>query len=140
MFAKLDGPVKPRTVLSHPRLRLVLIAAIGLVVILVTALTAALVPRGKDHDDDAPDPVQTSSAQPALAQITISLPSGRPEIVASLDPALTSFSIEQDGWTDWAGIDAPNTFWSNAMDNLRQLTGVPPWIRIGANTEGWCAE
>jgi hypothetical protein len=27
-------------------------------------------------------------------------------------------------------------FWLNAMDNLRALTGEPPWIRVGANSEG----
>ena len=58
-----------------------------------------------------------------------------PEGAVTLDPALLSFSIEQDRWTDWAGLDAPNTFLLNALDNLKQRTGQLPWIRIGADSE-----
>ncbi|KAF7970112.1 hypothetical protein HWV62_24994 [Athelia sp. TMB] len=53
----------------------------------------------------------------------------------TLSPSLVSFSIEQDRWPEWAGETARNTFFYNALENLRQKTGEPPWIRIGADSE-----
>ncbi|TDL25597.1 glycoside hydrolase family 79 protein, partial [Rickenella mellea] len=52
-----------------------------------------------------------------------------------MNPSLVSFSIEQDRWTDWVGTTSSNTFFFNTLDNLRRLTGQPPGIRIGANSE-----
>ena len=49
--------------------------------------------------------------------------------------SLISFSIEQDRWTDWVGTTERNDFFFNTLDNLNQLTGIPPQIRIGANSE-----
>ncbi|KAG6853789.1 hypothetical protein C0991_001378 [Blastosporella zonata] len=40
-----------------------------------------------------------------------------------------------DRWTDWAGTTSRNEFFFNTLDNLKQLTGQPPHIRIGANSE-----
>ncbi|KAF7975738.1 hypothetical protein HWV62_8721 [Athelia sp. TMB] len=53
----------------------------------------------------------------------------------TLSPSLVSFSIEEDKWPQWAGETARNTFFYNALENLRQKTGEPPWLRIGANSE-----
>lgn len=36
---------------------------------------------------------------------------------------------------EWAGIDQRNQFTHNALVNLQQLTGQPPKIRVGANSE-----
>lgn len=75
-------------------------------------------------------------AHAANAQtVSLNIPLAAPSNAVSLDPALVSFSIEQDRWPDWAGIDAPNTFFLNTLGNLAQRTGTPPWIRIGANSE-----
>ncbi|THH06289.1 hypothetical protein EW145_g4187 [Phellinidium pouzarii] len=63
--------------------------------------------------------------------VALSVPSAAP----TLDPSLLSLSIEQDRWTDWAGIEKPNTFFLNTLANLAQRTGETPWIRIGANSE-----
>jgi len=52
-----------------------------------------------------------------------------------LSPSLVSLSIEQDRWVDWAGASVKNSFIHNTLDNLKQLTGEPPWIRIGADSE-----
>ncbi|KAK1234977.1 hypothetical protein PQX77_001811 [Marasmius sp. AFHP31] len=49
--------------------------------------------------------------------------------------ALISFSIEQDRWTDWAGLNERNEFLFNTLDNVVQITGEPPDIRIGANSQ-----
>ncbi|KAJ7459672.1 hypothetical protein FB451DRAFT_555497 [Mycena latifolia] len=66
---------------------------------------------------------------------SISVPLSAPRGAATLSPTLFSLSIEQDTWTDWAGIDGPNTFLVNVLDNLKQRTGEPPWFRIGADSE-----
>ncbi|KAJ7459673.1 glycoside hydrolase family 79 protein [Mycena latifolia] len=67
--------------------------------------------------------------------LSISVPLSAPPGAATLSPTLFSLSIEQDTWTDWAGIDGPNTFLVNVLDNLKQRTGEPPWFRIGADSE-----
>ncbi|KAL0954722.1 hypothetical protein HGRIS_003675 [Hohenbuehelia grisea] len=64
-------------------------------------------------------------------QIPLAPPSGAP----SITPSLLSFSIEQDRWTDWVGSTSRNQFFFNTLDNLKQLSGSPPQIRIGANSE-----
>ncbi|KAJ7634965.1 glycoside hydrolase family 79 protein [Roridomyces roridus] len=48
---------------------------------------------------------------------------------------LVSLSIEQDRWLDWSGNATQNTFFFNCLDNIVQITGVPPKIRIGADSE-----
>ncbi|KAF9522314.1 hypothetical protein CPB83DRAFT_911422 [Crepidotus variabilis] len=58
-----------------------------------------------------------------------------PSNAAKLSTSLISFSIEQDRWTDWAGSTSRNDFFYNTLNNLGQLTGTPPQIRIGANSE-----
>lgn len=63
--------------------------------------------------------------------IALSPISGAP----TLSPSLISFSIEQDRWTDWAGTTSGNQFFFNALDNLKILSGEPPHIRIGADSE-----
>ena len=70
-----------------------------------------------------------------VQSIVISLPLSPSSDTVLLDPSLISFSIEQDRWTDWAGISSPNVFLVNALDNLAQRTGQPPYIRIGADSE-----
>ncbi|KAJ6557288.1 glycoside hydrolase family 79 protein [Mycena vulgaris] len=67
--------------------------------------------------------------------LSVSVPLSAPPGAATLSPTLFSLSIEQDTWTDWAGIDTPNTFLTNVLDNLKQRTGEPPWFRIGADSE-----
>ena len=67
--------------------------------------------------------------------LSVSIPATAPPSSIELNPALLSFSIEQDRWTDWAGTASPNTFFLNALSNLAKRTGQTPWIRIGANSE-----
>ncbi|KAG5651520.1 hypothetical protein H0H81_008357 [Sphagnurus paluster] len=40
-----------------------------------------------------------------------------------------------DRWTDWIGTTSRNEFFFNTLDNLKQITGKPPQIRVGANSE-----
>ncbi|KAJ7729661.1 hypothetical protein DFH07DRAFT_756670 [Mycena maculata] len=67
--------------------------------------------------------------------LTVSVPLSSPSGAPTLSGTLFSLSIEQDGWTDWAGTHAPNTYLVNVLDNLKQRTGQPPWFRIGADSE-----
>lgn len=72
-----------------------------------------------------------SSTAAVNVSISLESPSGSVTMLSSL----VSFSIEQDRWADWVGTTEENTFFYNALDNLRQFTGEPPWIRIGADSE-----
>jgi hypothetical protein len=74
----------------------------------------------------------------AVNAINISIAASTPAGATRVSPALFSFSIEQDRWPDWVintTTGATNTFTLNAWNNLKELTGEPPWIRIGANSE-----
>ena len=73
---------------------------------------------------------------PISAQgITVTLPLTAPSSAPLLSRSLVSFSIEQDRWVDWIGQGEGNQFFLNTLDNLKQLTGEPPRIRIGADSE-----
>lgn len=65
----------------------------------------------------------------------VSIPLRAPSSAPVINPSLFSFSIEQDRWTDWAGKTERNQFFYNVLDNLKALTGSPPIIRIGANSQ-----
>jgi hypothetical protein len=52
-----------------------------------------------------------------------------------ISQSFVSLSIEQDLWTDWVGTTSRNQFFFNTLNNLLQLTGMPPQIRIGGNSE-----
>ena len=67
--------------------------------------------------------------------VSVTVPVAAPSTAPKISQSLVSFSIEQDRWTDWAGTTSRNQFFFNTLDNLRQLTGIPPQIRIGADSE-----
>lgn len=67
--------------------------------------------------------------------LDISTPLTAPAAAFAISRSFVSLSIEQDRWTDWVGTTSRNDFFFNTLDNLRQLTGKPPQIRIGGNSE-----
>ncbi|KAL0565572.1 hypothetical protein V5O48_016448, partial [Marasmius crinis-equi] len=71
---------------------------------------------------------------PFTSGTTISLQINPPETAVPVASDLVSFSIEQDRWTDWAGLDSRNEFFFNTLDNIAQIAGKPPQIRIGADS------
>ncbi|OSD01894.1 glycoside hydrolase family 79 protein [Trametes coccinea BRFM310] len=71
----------------------------------------------------------------SVSAINVSLPISAPGGSQGLSPTLLSFSIEQDRWPDWTGIDERNEFTHSALLNYAALTGQPPNIRVGANSE-----
>ncbi|EMD41170.1 glycoside hydrolase family 79 protein [Gelatoporia subvermispora B] len=67
--------------------------------------------------------------------VNVSVPIFAPNTSQSLAPTVLSFSIEQDRWPDWAGVSSRNDFTFNALRNFEALTGQPPNIRVGADSE-----
>jgi hypothetical protein len=73
--------------------------------------------------------------QLASCQVDIAISSSQPETTFPMSQSFVSFSIEADLWTEWIGtLASPNQFFINTLDNLQQLTGVPPQLRIGGNS------
>ncbi|RDX48499.1 glycoside hydrolase family 79 protein [Lentinus brumalis] len=70
-----------------------------------------------------------------VSAVNVSLPIDAPPDSEPLSPTLVSFSLEQDRWPEWTGVEARNNFTYNALMNYATLTGQPPDIRVGANSE-----
>ena len=70
----------------------------------------------------------------AVTTVSISVPTSVPAGSQTVSPSLISLSIEADRWAEWIGTTSPNTFMLNALLNLNTRTGIPPKIRIGANS------
>lgn len=69
-----------------------------------------------------------------VSALNVSVPLTPPIDSQPLSPTLLSFSIEEDRWPDWTGVQARNNFTHNALMNYAALTGKPPNIRVGANS------
>ena len=70
-----------------------------------------------------------------VSAVNVSVPVSSPSDSQTLARTLVSFSIEQDRWPEWSGVDARNDFTYNALTTLGQLTGEPPKLRVGADSE-----
>ncbi|KAF5334551.1 hypothetical protein D9758_015776 [Tetrapyrgos nigripes] len=68
--------------------------------------------------------------------ITVNLPFTAPDNAPTVSGSLFSLSLEQDRWLDWVGTASTgrNEFFFNTLDNLIQITGEAPHIRIGADS------
>ena len=72
-----------------------------------------------------------------LLVVDIPISQLQPETAVLVSQSFVSFSIEGDLWPEWmtqGTSPSRNNFFFNALDNLQRLTGVPPRIRIGANS------
>lgn len=76
-----------------------------------------------------------SAHHASVSAIDVYVPPHSPINAQPLSRTLVSFSIEQDRRPDWTGPDARNDFTYNALKNLGDITGVPPKIRVGADSE-----
>ena len=76
-----------------------------------------------------------SIALTAAQNVSVPLPAHAPPSTRPLSQTLLSFSIEQDRWPDWAGVDARNAFTHSALAAYANLTGRPPKMRVGADSE-----
>jgi len=67
---------------------------------------------------------------------TVNVPSGCPVNAGVPLEAYMSYSIEFSSFVDFAGnTSVPNTFSNNLLNNLGNLTGTKPYIRVGGNTQ-----
>jgi hypothetical protein len=82
-------------------------------------------------------PVQGGSPERTQSSVIIKIQSQPPSSSSSVSQDHVGFSVEQDRWPDWIRKNggSPNTFWLNALDNLKTLSGKPTRIRIGADSE-----
>ncbi|KXT08567.1 hypothetical protein AC579_8314 [Pseudocercospora musae] len=77
-------------------------------------------------------PILLSNRHTANIPVACSTP---PDAGSLLD-AFVSFSIEFSSFPDFAGnSSAPNTFSDNLLNNLRDLQGTKPYVRVGGNTQ-----
>ena len=67
--------------------------------------------------------------------VNVSIPTTPPYDSQPLSRTLLSFSLEQDRWPDWSGTTSRNEFVHSAFLTLGDLTGQPPKIRVGADSE-----
>lgn len=67
--------------------------------------------------------------------VVVTIPFVAPTGATQVAQTLIGFSLEQDRWTDWVGLNSRNQFFFNVLDNLKISSGKPPFIRIGANSE-----
>ncbi|PCH34775.1 glycoside hydrolase family 79 protein [Wolfiporia cocos MD-104 SS10] len=74
-------------------------------------------------------------AYPHAMHMNVSVPVLAPADSQPLWSTLLSFSIEQDRWPDWSGIDKRNDFVYSALTTYANLTGKPPKLRVGADSE-----
>ncbi|KAF5364760.1 hypothetical protein D9758_009299 [Tetrapyrgos nigripes] len=69
--------------------------------------------------------------------VTVNIPFSAPDGAPIVSGSLFSLSLEQDRWLDWVGTTSTgrNDFFFNTLDNLIQISGEAPQIRIGADSE-----
>ena len=79
--------------------------------------------------------VAAAVLSPLASAVNISLPLSAPSSSQPLSRTLVSLSIEQDRWPDWTGTKTRNQFTFNALQNFAELTGQPPKLRVGADSE-----
>ena len=71
----------------------------------------------------------------AATNVSVDVPAQAPSKSVPLASTLLSFSLEQDRWPDWAEIDERNEFTYSALKTYADLTGQPPKIRVGGDSE-----
>lgn len=73
-------------------------------------------------------------AQSSVQGLNVNIPFHAPAGASVIAQDYLSLSIEQDRWTDWVGKTSRNEFFYNSLENLVNLTGVPPRIRVGGQS------
>ncbi|KAI9705734.1 MAG: hypothetical protein M1820_004982 [Bogoriella megaspora] len=81
---------------------------------------------------------QVAPSSPPSPASTISVSGSPPTGAGQPLEAFVSFSIEFSSFPDFAGnVSHPNTFSDNLLNNLGNLTGTKPYIRVGGNTQDY---
>lgn len=77
-------------------------------------------------------PVLLSNREAANIPVECSPPADAGKLL----DGFVAFSIEFSSFPDFAGnSSAPNTFSDNLLNNLRDLQGAKPYVRVGGNTQ-----
>ena len=76
----------------------------------------------------------SSLLPPSVYAVEVAVPLTAPSTAHAIPPDYVAFSVEMDGWPQWVGKDARNTFFYNALENLREITGAPLRIRVGGQS------
>jgi glucan endo-1,3-alpha-glucosidase len=76
-----------------------------------------------------------SGTPPSTSTATATISVSTPTSAVKISQNHFSFSIELDRWPDWTGTSSQNTFYFNVLNNLKGITGQPPKIRVGGNSE-----
>jgi hypothetical protein len=81
--------------------------------------------------------VGRATQSPVSTNTSITLPASQPAWAEPLSPNLAGFSIEMDRWPLWSGAEVgqPNSFTNQVLQNLADRTGVPPFFRVGGESE-----
>lgn len=82
---------------------------------------------------------RAETAAASAPTVTPIISPSAPKNAVSVSPVLLSFSIEGDGWPEWAAkapkYNQRNEFFYSALKNLKDRTGTWPNVRVGANSE-----
>ena len=79
-------------------------------------------------------PLNDTGTQRAI----VSLASSPPTNVGIPLESFVAYSIEFSSFPDFAGnVSAPNTFSNNLLNNLANLQGTKPHVRVGGNTQDY---
>ena len=72
----------------------------------------------------------------ASCQVTVNIPQTPGDDAVNVPSDYVCLSLESDRLNDWMETTSGsrNDFFYNTLDNLRELSGAPPRIRIGANS------
>ncbi|KAH6917931.1 hypothetical protein BKA70DRAFT_1456021 [Coprinopsis sp. MPI-PUGE-AT-0042] len=78
--------------------------------------------------------ISTALLLPRARAVDVTVPLTAPATANAIPADYVAFSVELDGWLQWVGKDTRNQFFYNALENLREITGVPPRIRVGGRS------
>ncbi|KAF8313085.1 hypothetical protein DL93DRAFT_2156373 [Clavulina sp. PMI_390] len=69
------------------------------------------------------------------ASVTVEVPPHAPSSASTVGRDLVGLSIEGDRWAEWVGPKQKNNYFISLLQNLGDITGQPPNIRIGADSQ-----
>ncbi|KAF8313086.1 hypothetical protein DL93DRAFT_2081443 [Clavulina sp. PMI_390] len=69
------------------------------------------------------------------ASVTVDVPISAPSSAYTVGRDLVGLSIEGDRWAEWVGLVEKNEYLITLLENLADITGQPPNIRVGADSQ-----
>ncbi|KAF8313087.1 hypothetical protein DL93DRAFT_2059507 [Clavulina sp. PMI_390] len=100
--------------------------------VLLTALNVPAAVAGAHRAHGAAHPL---AKRDTSASVTVDVPLHAPSSAFTVGRDLVGLSIEGDRWAEWVGPKQKNTYFNNLLNNLGAITGRPPNIRVGADSQ-----